>query len=184
MLDAAGESSAAESTGLAVVVQAMSLGFGLRAIVAVRTIIPATIPEDTMNRQFLISVVGLFVVTMLLGFVVHGLLLAGDYAQLPNLYRGDQDGQAHFQWMLIAHVFLAIGLTWVYRQGRDAGPWLAQGLRFGLAIAVLTTIPNFLTYFAVQPNPGLLVAKQIVFDTLAMLVMGVAAAALNRQAAA
>ena len=136
-----------------------------------------------MNRQFLISVVGLFVVTMLLGFVVHAVLLDGDYAALPNLYRGEQDGQAHMQWLLIAHLFLAIGLTWVYRQGRGADPWLAQGLRFGLAIAVLTTIPNFLTYYAVQPNPGLLVAKQIVFDTLAMLVAGVAVAALNRPAA-
>ena len=60
--------------------------------------------------------------------------------------------------------------------------WLMQGLRFGLAIALLATVPNYLIYFAVQPNPGLLVVKQIVFDTLAMLATGAAAAALNRPA--
>ena len=39
-----------------------------------------------MNKQFPISVVVLFVVSMLLGFVVHGLLLEGEYAKLvPSL---------------------------------------------------------------------------------------------------
>jgi hypothetical protein len=133
-----------------------------------------------MVKQFAISVVGLFVITLLCGFVVHGLLLAPDYAALPGLYRGAQDGAAYFHWNLIAHLFLAIGLTWVYRQGRSDGAWLAQGLRFGIAVALLSTVPNFLIYYAVQPNPGMLVAKQIVFDTLGMLVTGIAAAALNR----
>lgn len=133
-----------------------------------------------MVKQFAISVVGLFVITLLGGFVVHGLLLAPDYALLPGLYRGAEDGAAYFHWNLIAHLFLAIGLTWVYRQGRSDGAWFAQGLRFGIAVALLSTVPNFLIYYAVQPNPGMLVAKQIVFDSLVMLVTGVAAAALNR----
>jgi hypothetical protein len=55
-----------------------------------------------------------------------------------------------------------------------------QGLRFGLAIALVSTVPYFLIYYAVQPTPGTLVLKQIVFDGAGMLLTGVAAAALNR----
>jgi len=49
-------------------------------------------------------------------------------------------------------------------------------LRYGIAIAVLMTIPTYLIYYAVQPIPGALVAKQIVFDTIAALIMGIVVA--------
>jgi hypothetical protein len=82
--------------------------------------------------------------------------------------------------MLLAHVFIAVGFTWVYLRGREAKPWLGQGLRFGLAIAVLTNIPTYLIYLAVQPMPEALVVKQIAFDTIAMLAMGVVTAFVNK----
>jgi hypothetical protein len=137
-----------------------------------------------MNKQFVISVVVLFVVSMFLGFVVHGAMLAGDYAKLvPGVFRTPQDSQAHFAYMIAAHVSMAIGFTWIYRQGRDNRAWLGQGVRFGAAVAVLTTIPTYLIYFAVQPLPSDLVAKQIVFDSIAVVILGIVTAALNRGSA-
>ena len=134
-----------------------------------------------MNKKFVISVVGLFVVSMLLGFVIHGAILHGAYAKLPNLFRPEAEAQAYFGYMLIAHVILAIGMTWVYRRGHEAGkPVLAQGVRFGLGLAVLITIPGYLIYYAVQPMPSDLVAQQIVLDTIGMVIMGISAAALNK----
>jgi hypothetical protein len=134
-----------------------------------------------MNKTFLVSVVVLFVVSMALGFVVHGLLLGPDYAKLQGIFRTPQDAERHFLAMLSAHVSIAIGFTWIYRQGRDGGkPFLGQGVRFGLAVAVLTTIPTYLIYYAVTPMPSDVVAKQIIFDSVAMVVMGIVAAAVNR----
>lgn len=134
-----------------------------------------------MNRQFVISCFVLFIVAMALGFVVHGAILAGDYAKMMGtVFRAPGDQEGHFGYMIVAHVVMAIGLTWVYRQGRTSAPWLAQGLRFGLALSVLVTIPTYLIYFAVQPLPSDLVAKQIVLDGIGNLILGVVAAALNR----
>ena len=133
-----------------------------------------------MNARFWISVAVLFVVSMLLGMVVHGMVLGPDYAKLQNLFRAPADSQAHFPYMIAAHIVMAIGFTWIYRQGRDDRPWLGQGLRFGLAVAMLVTIPTYLIYFAVQPMPSDLVAKQIALDVIAMVILGVVAAAVNR----
>ncbi|MGZ5032194.1 MAG: DUF1761 family protein [Usitatibacter sp.] len=134
-----------------------------------------------MNKRFLVSVVVMFVASMITGFVVHGLLLQGDYAKLvPNLFRSPQDSESHFAYMLLAHVFLAVGFTWMYRAGRDNRPWLGQGARFGFAVAVLSVISTYLIYFAVQPMPSDLVAMQIVFDTIAVVILGVVAAAVNQ----
>jgi uncharacterized BrkB/YihY/UPF0761 family membrane protein len=134
-----------------------------------------------MNMRVLVSVVVLFIASMVLGIVVHGMLLGADYQKLvPNLFRTEQDSHSHFVWMLVAHVLIAVGFTWIYRAGRNQRPWLGQGVRFGIAVAVLTTIPTYLIYYAVQPMPSDVVVKQVVFDTLAMIVMGVIAAAVNR----
>jgi hypothetical protein len=134
-----------------------------------------------MNKTFLVSVVVLLVVSMALGFLVHGALLGPDYAKLQGIFRSPQDAEDYGLAMLAAHVLMAIGFTWIYRQGRASGkPFLGQGVRFGLAVAVLTTIPTYLIYYAVTPMPSDVVAKQIVFDTIAMVIMGIVAAAVNR----
>jgi hypothetical protein len=135
-----------------------------------------------MNKRFVLSVIVLFFVSMVTGFVVHGVLLGADYAKLGNLFRTPEDSRSHFAWMLLAHVFIAVGFTWIYRAGRGDRPWFGQGVRFGLAVAVMSLIPGYMIYYAVQPMPLDVVVKQMVFDTVAMMVLGVAAAAVNRDA--
>jgi len=137
-----------------------------------------------MNKQSLISVVLLFIVSMALDFVVHGVLLKADYAGQPALMRNEADAQRHFPAMLLAHVLIAAGVTVIYRRGREAGkPWLGQGVRFGVWFAIAACVPGFLIYYAVQPT-GLSVAiKQACFGGLATVVLGVVAAALNKQSA-
>ena len=137
-----------------------------------------------MNKQFLLSVVVLFILSLVLGFVVHGCLLKGDYAQLPNLMRTEAGQQRHFPAMLLAHVFIAIGITAIYRRGREAGKGcFGQGVRFGVLLAMVSIIPGYLIYYAVEPMPLSLVEKQIVLDTITMILLGLAAAGLNKQAA-
>lgn len=128
-----------------------------------------------MNRKFLIGWVMLFVAWMAGSVVVHGMLLGPDYTALQGkLFRTPQDSQAYFPFMLLAHAMLAGALVWIYARGREAGrPWLGQGLRFGVAVALLTVLPTYLIYYAVQPTPGMLVAKQMLFDGVLLLVLGV-----------
>jgi hypothetical protein len=134
-----------------------------------------------MNAKAIISVIVLFILSMGLGFVVHGTLLGDQYAQLPNLYRSMEDSQNYFGFMIAAHVLVAIGLTWIYRMGHKPDkPWLAQGVRFGLAIAVVSTIPIYLIYYAVQPAPQSLAMMQVAYDVPAVVVMGIVAALINK----
>jgi hypothetical protein len=137
-----------------------------------------------MNAKFIISVVVMAITSLLLGFVVHGWLLAPDYLALGSLFRSPEQQQGVFAAMIVAHILIGLGFTWIYLQGREAKPFLPQGVRFGLAIAVVAVIPTYLIYYAVQPMPGNVVAKQIVFGTIAMVIMGVVCAWINRQRAA
>jgi len=127
-----------------------------------------------MDKKFLLGWLLLFVVWMAGSFVVHGALLGADYAALQGkLFRTEQDSQQYFPLMLLAHVLLAGAFTWIYVRGREAGkPWPGQGVRFGIAIALLTVVPTYTIYFVVQPTPGALAVKQMVFDGLLIIVLG------------
>jgi hypothetical protein len=133
-----------------------------------------------MNKQFLIAWVVIFVAWFLGSYVVHGVLLHDDYARLQNLFRSESEAQAFFPLMILAHVILSGAFVWIYSRGVEAKPWPAQGIRFGLAIAFLTVVPMYLIYYVVQPMPGATVAKQIVFDGILMLILGVVAAFVYR----
>lgn len=133
-----------------------------------------------MNAKFFVSSLVVFIVWMAGSFVVHGMLLHDDYAQLPNLFRPEADAQRYFHLMILAHVIMAGAFTWIYARGMEAKPWLAQGLRYGLAIALLTVVPLYIIYYVVQPMPGMHVVKQIVFDGILTLVLGTVVAFLYR----
>jgi len=116
-------------------------------------------------------------------FVVHGVLLHPDYMQLTTLFRTEADAQRYFPLMILAHVILSGAFVWIYARGAEPKPWMAQGVRFGIAIALLTTIPTYMIYFVVQPMPGSVVVKQMIFDGALMVILGLIVAWLYRNAA-
>ena len=133
-----------------------------------------------MNARFWISAVVMTIAAGLLGFVVHGVLLAADYTALGPMMRLPADSAHYVHWMLLADAAIGFGFTWIYRQGfTPMKSAIGQGLRCGAAIALVSVIPMFLIYYAVEPLPGALVVKQLIFSTIQMLLLGVLVSLLN-----
>jgi len=137
-----------------------------------------------MNKKFVIAWIVLLIAWFVGSFVVHGVLLRSDYMHLTNLFRVEGEQQKYFPLMCLAHVILSGAFVWIYARGVEAKPWLAQGVRFGVAVALLTTVPTYMIYFVVQPMPGEVVIKQIVFDGILMVILGTIVAWLYRDRAA
>ena len=136
-----------------------------------------------MNKKFVIAWIVLLIAWFVGSFVVHGVLLRSDYMQLTNLFRVEGEQQKYFPLMFLAHVILSGAFVWIYARGVEAKPWLAQGVRFGVAVALLTTVPTYMIYFVVQPMPGSVVVKQIIFDGVLLVILGTIVAWLYRGAA-
>jgi len=136
-----------------------------------------------MNKRFFIAWIVLFVAWFAGSFVVHGLLLGGDYKALQGtLFRTEADSQGYFPWMILAHAMLSGAFVWIYAKGVEARDWFPQGIRYGIAVALLTVVPTYLIYFVVQPTPQALMIKQIVFDGILLIVLGVIVAFMYRDA--
>jgi len=146
-----------------------------------------------MRKRFWVCGIVVSIAAMLLDFLVHGLLLQGDYNALVSqgLMRSPEDARHFMPYMAAAHLLIGYGLTWLYmhfngahangahadRVANDAS--LSAGLRFGAAVAVMSTIPGYLIYYAVEPLPAMLVHKQMIFSSIAMLLLGLLLAWLN-----
>ena len=132
-----------------------------------------------MGRKFLISFVVMFVMTVASGIIVHGFLLGGDYAAMQQLYRQPGD-MSYMPYLYLGQALFAAAFVWIYQKGREDKPFLMQGIRYGVAVAVLATIPTYLIYYAVQPLPAVMVLKQIVFSTIGVVISGIVLAWLNK----
>ena len=133
-----------------------------------------------MNKRFFLAWLVVFIAWFIGSFIVHGVLLHADYAQLSNLFRKEAEAQNFFPLMILAHIIMSGAFVWIYARGVEARPWLGQGIRYGVAIILLTTVPLYLIYYVVQPMPGATVAKQIVFDGILLLILGAIAAFMYR----
>ena len=132
-----------------------------------------------MNKKFVISVIVIFVLTVGVGFFVHGFILGPSYT-LTGLFRPEKDAQGYMPYMMLGNLFIAFTFVWIYNKGKEDKPFLTQGICYGLAIAAISAIPMYLIYYAVQPMPGILVVKQIVFETIAYVLLGIVVAWINR----
>jgi len=132
-----------------------------------------------MNK-LVISAIVMAIMALVLGYVVHGVLLHDDYMQLQSWMRPQADVNRLFYLIVIAQALFGVAFAWIYEQGREEKPWLAQGVRFGIAIAALAVAPTYLIYHVVTPVPLAVAIKQIVFDGISVLLMGIVVAWINR----
>jgi hypothetical protein len=135
-----------------------------------------------MTGKFWVSAGVMFVLTFVLSFGVHGGLLHADYTAMlgSGAMRKPEDTHSLMHWMILAHAVFALGFTWVYLQGRADKPWVGQGIRYGIAVACLAIIPTYLIYHVVTPVPLFVAFKQIAFDTVRLVLMGIVLAWLHR----
>jgi hypothetical protein len=136
-----------------------------------------------MNKKFLISTVAVFVVWMLGSFLVHGLWLQPTYDAMTNIIRPVADQERLMPFMLLAHLLMSGAFVWIYQRGNEDKPWAQQGLRFGIAIALLAPIPTFMIYYVVQQEAASLAIKQSAGDSVVVIVVALVAAFLNRKSA-
>jgi len=130
--------------------------------------------EAKMNVRFILAGVAGFLISLMGGFVFHGIVLHGDYAQVPNLMRTDADAMGYLPFMLVSHLIKGFAFAWIYTKGLTPGvPAMTQGIKYGFATVFLVTVPLYLVYYAVQPMPGMIVVKQIFFDSIVMILMGI-----------
>lgn len=126
-----------------------------------------------MGKRFWICSALVGMAALVLGLVVHGLLLRGDYVAHAALYRNQAEASARFGWILVAYGLIGLSMTWLYyRLHHSDEVQLRQGLGFGIAIGLVSFVPWHLLVHVAQPLPLSLMLRQSVLDLVAAGLLG------------
>jgi hypothetical protein len=137
----------------------------------------------TKTRIFLTGLAAL-VVAEVLASIIHGYVLAADYAPYyGTLLRGGDSPAWQFAFLPVAHAAWVGGLVWIFLRVSFAGSRAVQGLKLGFLGWVVGQVPIWLLWFAEQPWPDSLVVKQLALELVSALIVGVTIALIARRPA-
>jgi hypothetical protein len=131
-----------------------------------------------MSRTRMVTtiIVG-FLVSQVLAVVVHGFLLAGDYAPFDGTLLRAAQGQDTPPWQMlflpIAHLSFISAMVWSYGHLQMSGSAMVRGLTLGVFGWLIGQVPLWLLWYAEQPWPGGLVVKQLGLELMSSLIIGV-----------
>ncbi len=119
------------------------------------------------GKRWIGAGVAAFAVICVLDFITHGKLLMPLYQQTASVWRPPEDAHRMMWLMSVGQLLFGLTFAWIYAQGYEtAKSGLGQGLRYGLAIGLLTSISYVCVWFVVLPIP-LALAKGWVAGNLA-----------------
>ena len=136
-------------------------------------------------RRMAGAIAAAFVVDQILQGLLHGFVLANDYAPYYGTLLRGQDGAGwRMLFLPVAHLSFTIAFVWVYSRMNLQGGVLAQGIKLGFLAWFLGQVPVWLLWWAEQPWPDTLVPKQLGLELVASLVFGLTIAAVGGRRAA
>jgi hypothetical protein len=124
------------------------------------------------HTRVVIAAVVTWAVSLVVGFVVNDILLAGIYAPNQAVMRP----AAQMAGMLpIGFVFLLLGFfsfAYMYAKGYEGGSGLAEGVRFGLCVGILVVGFGLIWQYVLYPINGTMATAIIVDQLIESMLYG------------
>ena len=130
------------------------------------------------HKRGSVALICAFVVIFLFGFVWHGFLMKGMYAETASLWRSQTDFQNHFWVLILGHAVVAFAFTGLYvsKVGLNSS---SVGLGYGIVIGMFAAGVEIIR-FAVEPLTTKILLMWIIGDILQFAIAGAVIGAIYR----
>jgi hypothetical protein len=129
-------------------------------------------------KKTIMAILAGFVLISAGRFLIHNLWLAQEYARSSDVWRLPAEF-VHRVWILyVANFVFVLAAALIYVRGVESKPWLGQGIRFGVLLALVAAVPNSLIQYAVYPVPHQLALHWILGEGALAVLLGVLLAAI------
>ena len=132
-------------------------------------------------KRFIAASLAVYVVSLALGYLVHGVILRPTYDTLKNVWRPDMPSKMWIEWLdgfVVSFLF-----TYIFTRGYQ-GRGIMEGLRFGLVIGLFVSIPMAYGTYMIIPIPYYLALEWFLYGTAQVILLGGVAAAVYKPLAA
>ena len=134
-------------------------------------------------KRYVLGSLAVFVFIYLAEFLFHGVIMAGKYQEQIELLRPEAGSMARMPVMALGFLIMAFGFCFVFTKGYE-GKGIAEGIRFGLYVAIAFGLSANLINYTVFPWPGMWVAYWTIGETIIMMMGGALIALIYKPAAA
>ena len=125
-----------------------------------------------MSYLKLLFAIGIVFLTMwVTDSLIHGVLLKPAYTATAHFWRPEAEMRAHWPWMLAGQFLVAAAFTTLYAKAFAERACLKTAIGYALCMGLFHGGGNLIMY-AVEPYPGVLVAKWILAGLAQSIVLG------------
>jgi hypothetical protein len=138
-----------------------------------------------MNKKLWITFIVVFIVYFILDWLVNGVLLHSTYMaeDVAKIMRPEAEVNSNMWMIVISDLVYTFFFTFIFSKGFENKGWM-EGLRYGLYIGLMVSLPMAYITYAVQPIPYSLALQWFIFGTLQNIIIGIVAALLYKPKAA
>ena len=130
-------------------------------------------------KRFVIAGIAVFVAMLILDFIFHGALMTSEYEEIQGVWRSDAE---MMKLMPIGYIFTllwAFLFCYIFVRGRE-GKGLAEGVRFGIVMALFYSLISAVWQWTMYPLPFRLVIYWFLFGLLEMVILGILVALIYK----
>jgi hypothetical protein len=118
------------------------------------------------------------------GYLLHDVLLMQEYNATASLWRAPAAINHNMWAVVLANAIFAIGAVLIYIKGVEQKSWIGQGIRFGILLALVTTVFASLTSWATMPMPHRLAFHWVIGEGVLCILLGLLIAVIAQPKAA
>lgn len=123
-------------------------------------------------KKTAIAVVAGFVLQMGGSYLLHSVILMNSYRATADLWRTDE-AMGHRMWVMIVAQFLfTLGAVLIYQRGVERKSPVGQGIRFGILLAMVSTVPAALIEYVTTPMPHTIAFHWIIGEGVLCVLLG------------
>jgi hypothetical protein len=132
-------------------------------------------------KKLVLAIIVAYIVLMGTNYLVHSVWLMPDYDAIAASHRNAEGIMHRFWAMALGQFFFVAMFAYIYTRGREAKPWLEQGIRYGIVMTFMTVVPYSLSEYTVYIVPYRLVIKWMIAGGIQLLILGLIVAGICKR---
>lgn len=124
-----------------------------------------------MKGRFWLSVLVVFVTYMIIDFILHMQVLSGAYEATQHLWRPEAEMNSMMWIMWLGTLVFSFFFVFLFSKGYE-GKGCGEGLRFGLYIGLMFSVPMALGMYGSMPITGWLAGAWLIGGVVESAIAG------------
>ena len=135
------------------------------------------------NRTFWIGCVVVYIVMQVLGYLIHGVLMADTYKGLASVFRPEAE-MTDMMWMMyVSSAVTVFMFCYIFTKGYE-GKGVSEGVRYGALIGFLMAGAGAIDAHVIYPIPANVASVWLVSGLVSFMIAGAVFAAIYKPGSA